>query len=169
MAITEYRAIILIPHDNIVSEITNQHRKIITVAQKYCTESCVFPFYMPHCFFSPDYEIKQLKKDIKSCKIEEPKYTEGIFIRPVLIEGATVLPTPVELMPYAANKRLPGGFAFGYGNNLKLAEEITLTMNQIKPINLRVFKLYEAIYSIQNNNHPSFFWKLQNEQWVKIK
>jgi len=175
MQVIEYKKQILIPHDTPVKELIADHNNILKETRQIFPQIEIFPFYPLHSILKSKESLNEIQKNIKSCVIEPPIFSQGFFIRPLKIEGIEIDFFPKEFFPNNCSKQLPkkNGFVFGFIKNLNnLPKEMeTLDFSKkIQPISLRVFRLYDVIYniSIDNKKNPFISWHLSTPKWIKL-
>lgn len=176
-----FSGIILQPHNTPLSQMLSQHREILKVLSLEGKKSKIYPIYPCHCLVDSLIPAKELKKQMTSCRIFPPQIQAGFLFRPVEVTGTRLLSFPSQLvhqlLPFLSEKDLqnnsiPAGFIFGY---VKLhPEEATIQQglesisNEIKPLDLRVFRLHHIEYHWTSNTLPSSLcWTMELPHWVK--
>lgn len=170
----KFSAVLLQPHDTPLSQMLAQHRWILGKLAESChavlPEYQVYPLQPSHCLVQSPLEIRQLKKNISSCTIMPPVFSQGFLVRPVQLVGAELEPISLHsLLPLfhqglkcqenCAMGELPGGFVFGCIRNRQdgrlRAEDNSAKIHHIHeiinsfavhPLKLRVFRLHPAEY-----------------------
>lgn len=173
---------ILQPHNTPLSQMLSQHREILTALSLAGKKSRFYPIHPCHCLLDAPIPAKELKKQITSCRIFPPQMQGGFLFRPVEVTGTHPLTIPPrlahQLLPSLSEKDLqdraiPAGFIFGYvkihPKEDFIQQELESISNEIRPLNLRVFRLHHIEYRWTSDSLPgSLNWTMELPHWVKI-
>ncbi|MEE0133821.1 MAG: hypothetical protein U0I22_08510 [Treponema sp.] len=176
-----FSGIILQPHNTPLSQMLRQHREILKALSLAGKKSKIYPIHPCHCLVDSVVPAKELKKQMKSCRVFPPQIQEGFLFRPVEVTGTRLLPFPPQLLhqllPFLSekdlqNRSIPAGFIFGYVNlhpeEASIQQELESISNEIKPLDLRVFRLHHIEYCWRTNSLPSSLcWTMELPHWVK--